>query len=329
MINQGPILVTGAAGFVGRHLLPMLQTTFPECTLIATARAGGPGLRALDVTESGAVAAFIEEVRPTACVHLAGISAIALARGSPARAWRVNLHGTLCLAHAIVKHSPECLFLFVSSADIYGRSFDASPALDEAALLAPLNTYAVTKAAADLAIGALAEEGLRAIRVRPFNHTGPGQSDAFVVASFARQIARIKIGLQEPRIVVGALDSFRDFLNVHDVCAAYIAALRCSANLASGMIFNIASGVPRRIGDILTDLLTLADVAVEIRVEGARLRRAEIPRACGNAERARSLLSWTPTVPWRQTLVAVLADWEHRVRTVEWAEGDRRPRRPV
>ncbi len=317
MINQGPILVTGAAGFVGRHLLPMLQTTFPECTLIATARAGGPRLRALDVTEPGAVAALVEEVRPTACVHLAGISAIALARRAPTRAWRVNLHGTLCLAQAIMEHCPECLFLFVSSADIYGRSFGASPALDEAALLAPLNTYAVTKAAADLAVGALAEEGLRAIRARPFNHTGPGQSDDFVVAAFARQVARIKIGLQEPRIVVGALNSFRDFLDVRDVCAAYIAALRCGADLASGMILNIASGVPRRIGDILADLLALSGIAVEIRVEDARLRRVEIPRACGNAERARGLLGWAPKVPWRETLVEVLADWEHRVRTAE------------
>ena len=110
----------------------------------------------------------------------------------------------------------------------------AGVALDESAAAAPMNTYAATKAAADLALGAMVNEGLRVIRLRPFNHTGPGQSPDFVVPAFARQIARIETGLQPPVMRTGALAPRRDFLDVRDVYAAYIACLQRADTLASG-----------------------------------------------------------------------------------------------
>src|SRR5262249_19286486 len=137
------------------------------------------------------------------------------------QAWEVNLHGTLHLARAILRHVPDCQMLFASSADAYGWSFQSGTALAENAPLAPRNTYAATKAAADLALGSMTEQGLRCVRLRPVNHTGPGQSDQFVVAAFARQIARVATGLQPPLLEVGNLDAWRDFLDVRDVCAAY------------------------------------------------------------------------------------------------------------
>lgn len=294
------LLVTGAGGFVGRHLLPLLRARFPGAALHAPA---------LDVTQAEAVADTVRRLRPDACVHLAAIAAIPEARREPDRAWRVNLHGTLHLARAILAQAPECLLLFISSADLYGASFRAGAALDETALPAPMNTYAATKAAADLALGALAGEGLRAIRLRPFNHTGPGQSDAFVVAAFARQVARIAAGRQAPVLRVGALDPRRDFLDVRDVCAAYVNCLERADSLEPGTILNIASGRPRRIGDILEGLLRAAGVAAAIETDPARLRPAEIPIACGDAGRARALLGWEPHVPWEQTLRDVLDDW--------------------
>jgi GDP-4-dehydro-6-deoxy-D-mannose reductase len=298
------ILVTGGSGFVGAHLLPALAQAFPEAVLHS------PGF---DVTDAMAVSAIIDELRPNACVHLAAISAVRQARQDPERAWRVNLHGTLNLADAILAHAPECTFLFVSSAEAYGRSFRTGQMLDESALLAPMNTYAATKAAADLAVGAMASQGLRAIRVRPFNHTGPGQSTEFVVSGFAEQIARIGAGMQPPIMHVGALDPQRDFLDVRDVCAAYVACLREINAFSADSIFNIASGTARRISDVLHALLALAGVEARIETDPGRLRPSEVPIACGDATRARSVLGWEPQIAWEQTLRDTLAYWQERV----------------
>jgi nucleoside-diphosphate-sugar epimerase len=299
------ILLTGADGFVGRHLAAAVRAAFPGAELV------GPRF---DVIDAAAVSRVVSRVRPDACVHLAAVSAVADARENPDLAWQVNLHGTLHLARAILAHAPDACFLFASSADIYGGSFRSGGKLDESAAPAPLNTYGATKAAADLALGALAAEGLRAIRVRPFNHTGPGQPNRFVVPAFAEQIARIEAGQQPPVMQVGDLTSARDFLDVRDVCAAYVACLQSADSIPPGSIFNIASGVPRTIRVVLEELLAEAGVDVELETDPTRLRPSDIPTASGNAERAQQLLGWQPRISWQQTLRDVLADWRTRVR---------------
>jgi GDP-4-dehydro-6-deoxy-D-mannose reductase len=303
------ILLTGAAGFVGTHLRPVLATAFPGAEIIGISQHPHAGLTSLDVTDVAAVTTMVRHSRPDACIHLAAIAASRLARRNPDAAWRVNLHGTLALARAILETVPDCVFLFVSSSEIYGRSFRSGGALQETALLEPVSTYAATKAAADIAVGALVTEGLRAIRVRPFNHTGPGQSAEYVVAAFARQMARIASGLQAPVLKTGALDVRRDFLDVRDVCAAYAACLARADALEPGIILNIASGTPRRIGDVLAELLALAEVEAGVDMADTLLRPAEIPTAAGDASRARAVLDWRPTISWETTLSDVLADW--------------------
>ena len=299
------ILLTGGSGFVGGHLSHALQQAFPN----ATVHAGG-----VDVTDRTALTSVVRDVRPDACIHLAAVSALRQARRDPDQAWQVNLHGTLNLASAILAEAPGCVFLFVSSADAYGASFRAGRPLDESAPLAPMNPYAASKAAADLAVGALAADGLRAVRLRPFNHTGPGQSAEFVVAGIAEQIARIGAGLQPPALRIGALDPQRDFLDVRDVCAAYIACLRHAAALAPGTVINIASGTPRSVRSILDTLLALGGIEATIETDPARLRGSDIPLACGDAARAHSLLHWQPRIAWEQTLRDTLAYWQGRVR---------------
>jgi nucleoside-diphosphate-sugar epimerase len=205
------------------------------------------------------------------------------------------------------------VLVHASSADIYGASFRVGRALDEGAATAPMNTYAATKAAADLALGAMAADGLRVVRLRPFNHTGPGQTESFVVPAFAAQVARIAAGRQAPVLQVGNLDAARDFLDVRDVCAAYVAAIARAETLAPGALFNIASGVPRRIGDMLDDLLRLAGVAARIETDPTRMRPSDIPTASGDATAARDTLGWAPVVAWEATLRDVLADWRERV----------------
>lgn len=298
------ILLTGAGGFVGSHLVPALRAALPESEV---------HLPRLDVTDEAAVLRAVHDVQPDACVHLAAVSAVSSAEIDPQLAWRVNLHGTLTLARCLAAEMPGCTLLFASSADAYGRSFKPGVPLDEAAALNPMNMYSATKAAADLALGVMANDRLRVIRARPFNHVGPGQTANFVVPAFARQVTRIMAGKQPPVLHVGALESARDFLDVRDVCACYARCLTLHGLIPTGTILNIASGQPRRIGDVLDELLELAGVDARVEVDPARLRPSEIPTAVGDATLARDMLGWSPVIPWRQTLTDILDDWRGRI----------------
>lgn len=298
------ILLTGASGFVGQHLLRVLADRFPGAELLAPS---------FDLADPEAVAAMVAATRPDACIHLAAISAVPAARQDPDAAWKVNLLGTLALARALLAQAPRAPLLFAGSAEAYGASFRAGVPLDETAALAPGNTYAATKAAADLALGAMAGDGLRVVRLRPFNHTGPGQTDAFVVPAFARQVARIEAGLQPPVMDVGALDPLRDFLDVRDVCAAYAACLDRADALPPGQALNIASGIPRRVQDILDALLARARVPIAQRQDPARMRPSDTPLACGDAAMAARLLDWRPVIAWDTTLDDVLDFWRTEV----------------
>ncbi len=316
---SGPrILLTGAGGFVGRHMVPALRLAFTDATLIAGGRETEvPGTDArvrLDLMEPAGLPDAVAEARPDFVIHLAAQADVALGFRDPVTTWSTNAIGTVALGEAVLRAAPAAGFVFASSGEVYGLSFQAGRPLDEDAPLVPANPYAASKAAADLAIGELALRGLRATRIRAFTHTGPGQMPAFVVPAFARQVARIEAGKQEPVIRTGALERWRDFLDVRDVCAAYVAVLR--ARPVPGA-FNICRGVSRRVGDILDALLELADISAQVEQADALLRPTDVMRVQGNPERASRLLGWAPSVPWEETLTGVLNDWRVRVRLEE------------
>jgi GDP-4-dehydro-6-deoxy-D-mannose reductase len=322
------VLVTGATGFVGRHLMAALSATFPAAELVAAAHSGEHGggggeaaaaataqpVRAFDLMDAGGVAELVAAVRPDACVHLAAASAVSESFADPDAAWWANVDGTRALAAAVMRHAPECRLLHVSSGEVYGLSFNAGVPLDEGAPLRPVNPYAAAKAAADVALGEMALRGLRVLRLRPLNHVGPGQSPRFAVAAFARQIARVEAGRQLPVVRTGALDRQRDFLDVRDVCDAYVAALERADALPVGTVLNVASGRLRLLGEVLADMLRVSGVRAEVEQEAAALRPTDLAATPCSAAAARAALGWAPRRRWEETLAETIDSWRAAVR---------------
>jgi len=294
------VLVTGAAGFVGSALLPKLSAAGFEpigCDL------------ELDVTDAAAVEAGVVRFAPGAIVHLAALSSVASSMQRAAQTYRVNFLGTWFVLEAALRRAPRCRVLLVGSGEIYGSAPPSAAPHGEHAPLQPRSPYARTKACADLLGAVYAQRGLDVIRARPFNHTGPGQRDDFVAASFARQIAEIECGRRAPRMRVGNLDSLRDFLDVDDVVDAYT---RLLGRAVPADAYNVASGRGISIGALLEGLLALSSARPEIEVAAERLR----PTDClvGDASRLRAATGWAPRVPFSTTLERTLEDWRARVR---------------
>ncbi len=313
------IIVTGAAGFVAPYFIRALREAAPNaeifaCTRRQTETSVGAREYTLDITDAEAVSGLIAQVKPTQVMHLAGVSAPLDASADPKAAWATNVYGTMNIARAILQRVPECVLLFAGSGEVYGSSANQHLPLHEEIVLHPINEYAATKAAADLAIGSLTSSGLRSIRFRPFNQVGPGQTEKFALPSFAAQIARIELDLQPPIIRVGNLDSERDFLDVRDVADAYVKAVIRSDQIPAGSIFNIASGKPRRILDLLNQLINMSGVKVSVQQDPTRVRPVEVPRIYGDASRAKAMLGWSPRHDFNETLCDLLTEWRRTIR---------------
>ncbi|NTE84297.1 NAD-dependent epimerase/dehydratase family protein [Agrobacterium tumefaciens] len=321
------VLITGAGGFVGNWLRRALLDALPlDALLLSSGRngevSGSVGLDPrekwilLDVADEAATAAVIIEWRPEVVIHLAAQSNVQRAAAAPRETFSVNFFGTMNLADAIMKYCPEALLINVGTSEVYGGTAKAiAHPLDEQTLLDPMNAYAVSKASSDLLIGQMSRNGLKSVRFRPFNHTGPFQTDSFVVPAFAAQIARIEKGLQEPTIKVGNLEAQRDFSDVRDIVSAYVkVALSTPPSLEPGMVFNLASGKSRRVGDILESLLAKSNVKIELVEDPSRLRPSDVPKIVGDSSRARQLLNWQPAYDWDETLDGLLDYWREEVR---------------
>ena len=292
------VWVSGAHGFVGAWLLPRLATDGHSVTAVD---------REVDVCDADAVAVSIGAARPDAVIHLAALASVASSFDDPDAVARVNYFGTLHVLRATQRHAPRARVLLVSSSEIYGGSTTADP-IGEDAPLAPVSPYARTKAAADLLGAAFAAGGLDVVRARPWNHTGPGQTDTYVASSFARQLAEMKLGRRDPILRVGNLDAVRDFLDVADVVDAYVRLL--DPRVARGA-YNIATGVPVRIAAMLERLIEHGGVRPKIEVDPARYRpdRASV----GDATRMRRATGWAPRIPLADTLAHLFDAWLRRL----------------
>jgi GDP-4-dehydro-6-deoxy-D-mannose reductase len=290
--------VTGSAGFVGRHLSPRLEAAGYEVV--------GRD-RELDVTDAARIEAELARVEPDVVLHLAAQSSVAMALKTETLTYHVNFIGARNVLEAVARRAPGARVLLVSSGDVYGLAQPESPPFTEAAPLRPRSAYARGNACADLLGATHARRGLDVVRVRPFSHTGPGQSETFVAPSFARQAVEIATGRRAASLMVGNLDSVRDFLDVEDVVDAYLRLL--DRNVPAG-VYNVASGVGRRVGELLEGLLSRAEITPQIEVDADRHRPAD--HAVGDATKLRRATGWEPRVPFEHTLDRVIGDWRLR-----------------
>ncbi len=294
------LLVTGLSGFVAQHIQRHLRDSSWE--LLDTA-----GINLLDVAS---LDRCLLAHCPDAVIHLAGQTFVPESFREPRSTFEVNLLGTLNLLQALKRRGFGGTFLYVSSGDIYGQLSESDLPVDEQLIPRPRNPYAVSKVSAELLCRQWSyTEPWRIIIARPFNHIGPGQREDFVISGMARQLVRIRKGLQAPRLAVGDIDVTRDFLDVRDVIDAYLHLLHRGGN---GEVYNVCSGTERRIRDLIIQLAGLAGVEVELVQDQARLRPSEQRRVVGCSRKIQEETGWKPGISIMETLQSVLSDWEER-----------------
>jgi GDP-4-dehydro-6-deoxy-D-mannose reductase len=293
------VAVTGARGFVGPHLISHLESHGDD---VLPLDRHGPD--PFDVTDTAMVHARLTDSRPEVVYHLAALSHVGESWKSPAASFRVNAEGTLNILRVCTELGVERVIVVLSSEE-YGRVEEADLPLTEESPLRPVTPYGAAKAAADLlALQSFLGDGLGAIRVRPFSHTGPGQSSRFVVPALAARIARAERDEIE-QIPVGSLSAVRDLTDVRDVVRAY----RLLAERGTpGEVYNVCSGTGVSVQEIADQLLARAVRPIRLVTDPELVRPVEVPRLVGSNARLREATGWTPEIPLDRTLADVLQD---------------------
>jgi GDP-4-dehydro-6-deoxy-D-mannose reductase len=309
------ILITGATGFVGGHLRRyfLAQT---DWTIVGTSYPDMPpspddpqreALHFLDLRDAGATHALLAQSPPDYIIHLAAQSHVPTSYQDPWGTLDNNIRGQLNLLETCKALNLAPRILVIGSSEEYGRAGAGELPLTEDHPLRPENPYSVSKVAQDvMGYQYFISFGLPVIRVRPFNHVGPGQSARFVLAAFASQVAEIEVGKQSPVMRVGNLTPARDFTDVRDVVRAYHLAL---THGAPGEVYNVASGTPRTIQSLVDRLVALATVHIRVEIDPERYRPADVPIIYGSAEKLRRDAGWEPEIPFEQTIQDVLDEW--------------------
>ncbi len=313
------ILISGINGFVGRHLVEHLQKAVPDADLHGTVFEPAPAranivFHKLDLRDADAVTHLIEQVRPDHIYHLAAQASPRLSFSRPWETLENNIRSQLNLILGCLNYQLRPRILITSSAEIYGSVHPDQLPIHEDFPLRPTNPYGVSKVTQDLlGLQYFLSHQMPIVRVRPFNHIGPGQSEGFVATDFARQIARIEAGQQEPRMDVGNLSAQRDFTDVRDVVRAYHLIMEQGV---PGAVYNVASGKPYSIQHLLDSVLHHSLVPITVYQDPARMLPIDIPIIQGDASRLNKLTGWEPSIPFETTLLDILNDWRTRVRQV-------------
>ena len=284
--------VTGGSGFAGRHLLERLDG------------AVAPTREQLDLLDVEATRTAVRRAAPEVVFHLAAQASVGRSWDAPAETLTANLAITANLLEAVRLEAPDARVVAISSGEIYGPP-EYLP-VDESAPLRPQNPYAVSKAACDLLAAQYADAyGMHVIRLRPFNHAGPGQGDDYVIGTLTRQVAEAEAaGASECVVRTGNINSARDFTDVRDVTRAYVEA----AGLEPG-VWNVASGHSTSVRELIELVRAAAALPVRHEPDPAKVRVRDVPEVRGSAEKLRAATGWTPEIPLSQTVADALAHW--------------------
>ena len=308
------VLLTGITGFIGSHLAERLIADGVEVHGIAfeppphghlAAIASKVTIHRADLADPDALHEAIAAARPDAVVHLAGQAIPSLAQRDTSGTVQVNVVGTANVLAALEPLAGTHL-VYASSADVYGLP-DRIP-VDEDAPLRPTNVYAASKAAAEALVREFGDRaGHPTVILRPANTNGPRQHPGLAASGFAKQIAAAEAGLAEPVIRHGRLDAQRDFIDVRDIAAAYVAALALAPERTE--TYNVGSGEPVTVERILNTLVHLARIKVRTELDPERVRGGEPSVLALDASRFRARTGWAPKIPLERSLADTLDHW--------------------
>jgi GDP-4-dehydro-6-deoxy-D-mannose reductase len=312
------VLITGASGFVGRHLVQALLrrkakiagTCFPE----KPDECGFPSgviVEHIDIRDKESLAYLVRDFAPHWVIHLAALSNVRLSWEKRRETIEVNLLGTFNLVEVLREEAPRVRLLFVSSSDVYGLLKPIDHPLREDEPLRIVNPYAFSKASSEMLVAFYQQiEGIDSLIVRAFPHTGPGQSPLFVCSDWAYQIAQIEKGEREALLKVGNIEIKRDFTDVRDVVQAYLALLEKGRQ---GEIYNVCSGQAISLRWILETLIAQARQKIRVEIDPGRLRKTDIPVLYGDNSKLRKVTGWQPSIPLTQTLKDLLDYWRREL----------------
>jgi GDP-4-dehydro-6-deoxy-D-mannose reductase len=314
-------LITGISGFVGTHLTKhLLEHTDWQIagTVFGPYGSIKPWWDRLEIypaelSRLEVVAFVLEEVEPECIFHLAAQPLVSLSHRDPWGTLENNIRMQLNILQALVELKMlDTRVLVVSSSEVYGRVQPEELPIHETQPFRPANPYAVSKIAQDmLGLQYHLTHGVQTIRVRPFNHIGPGQRLGFVVPDFAQQIATIEVGQSSPMMRVGNLAVRRDFTDVRDVVCAYHLLITKGE---PGQVYNVGSGQSHAIQEVLDTLLSMSQVEITVEPDPDRMRPSDVPDVVCDASRLRGQTGWQPATPFEQSLADVLDYWRERVR---------------
>ena len=316
------VLITGITGFAGSHLADYILAEHTEVEIFGIQRwrsrteniehlAGKIELREADLRDYTSIHRVLDEVRPDAIFHLAAQSFVPTSWRAPAETLSTNIIGQTYIFEAVRALQLDPTIQIAGSSEEYGLVLPDEVPIKETNPLRPLSPYAVSKVAQDLLAYQYFESyGLKTVRTRGFNHTGPRRGEVFVTSNFAKQIASIEAELQEPVIRVGNLESVRDFTDVRDTVRAYWLAVEKGR---PGEVYNIASGREITIRQLLDKLVELSRTRVEVEIDPDRLRPSDVEVLIGDASKFHADTGWEPTIPLEQTLEDLLDFWRQRV----------------